>query len=164
MLSPFRSSASFLSGTPVDRDDVFVSPNSSPSNSSGEEEEKEKSIFSPTDNCSHQQRQRRRSSTNRYGSASEVVMSRNSVSSRGRTYSMATMNNNMSHHRTTGTRVNRSGFLVMVLLLLLILIATIRIPVKDEVLDTYLNAASLRQLWKIPLMRGWHIEIIAVHQ
>ncbi|KAI7853908.1 hypothetical protein BDC45DRAFT_509320 [Circinella umbellata] len=166
MLLPFRNSTSFLSGTSVDRNADFESPDSSPSNSSDEGEGKEKLIFSPlTDNDDRQQRQRRRyRSISRYRSTSDVAIKRNSPSSRGGAYSMATVKDDINHHRITGTRINKSGFLVIILLLSLILIVTIRIPAKDEVLGTYLSATHLRQLCKIPWMGGWHIEIIAVHQ
>ncbi|KAI8143239.1 hypothetical protein BJV82DRAFT_611917 [Fennellomyces sp. T-0311] len=62
--------------------------------------------------------------------------------------------------------INKSGFLVMICILLLLLLLTvlIRAPPSEEVLDIYIGARRIRQLWKIPWFAGWHVEIIAVHR
>ncbi|KAI9268960.1 hypothetical protein BDA99DRAFT_503102 [Phascolomyces articulosus] len=160
MLLPFRST-SFLSGTPAeDDDDVFESPISSPSNSSSEGKEKKKdgdqnqassSLPLQTKTTRHRRRSRHRSTSD--------VIAKRASSSRGRSSSTS-----MTNHTSRPTTINKSGFIAMLLLLFLLLIATMQVPTKDEVLDIYLNATKLRQLWRIPWMGGWHIEIIAVQQ
>ncbi|KAI9488591.1 hypothetical protein BDB00DRAFT_36474 [Zychaea mexicana] len=153
MFSPFRNSTSFLAGvSTADEDDFFESPASTPSESSieGKDAFPMPTTGDDTATTATQHVQHRRS-RHRSKSAPDSVTRRTAS---------ATV------RRTTGTStINKSGFLVMILLLLLILMATIRIPTKEEVLDTYTNATRLRQLWRIPWMSGWHIEIIAVqHQ